>query len=224
MKRETLGTLVAATLFLIGMSGLFLGWHYTTQERAKLQQQKPITLPVDPNFKPIATRKLSFEARAKLTKKSETPLEAFIQHDGKGTIRVETKQDNEFVEYYLTPEKQILCQDSKCYGTKPIPDDPLFDVSSFIYSEEDLGEIGRGLILSATQPCGERMCELWSAPTPSEIIAPQLLLDLETHRIIRITGIEKDTYVDISFDYKDVKIILPLQVEDLSEDQSTSGP
>lgn len=220
IKRETIWTIVAGMIFVGGLLILYFSLSYLTQENERREReialaQQHVQLPVDPRFIARPNDDKPFEASAELIPNEGPVLSVNVQYDGTSTIRFSFKENDELVEVYLTPTENIYCQSGSCFGEDPTPDDGLlFDRSTFVYERGDVDDLARGLVRTGEEPCGDGICDIWTAPTPVDTDSPKVLIHQDTQNIMQVSGKQSNDFIAIDFTYKDeVKILLPLNVE-----------
>lgn len=204
MRKENIYLVAASLVLVAGLAGFF-----ASRSLGNAPEDVFIST-ADPNFKPQPNANLSFEADIVVDSINDSQdLEGMIQHDGRGTVRFEAKQASELIEVYITPTETILCSDGRCFS-EDFAEEDIIDVSSFIYRAEDLIGLGEGLQRGREVECGDRTCQEWKSPSVVPTAISTILLEKTTNRIISIEGTEDDGYIRITFDYKDVQIVLPL--------------
>jgi len=214
-KRDIKFVVILLFLFVGTLTILFGGKGYYDARQAK-RSTGASQLATDPDFKPVPTDNLPFEASLLLKPAEGAVFRGAVQHDGNGTIRLEAKQDDESLELYITPTHQIFCELGECFRDIRDDSDPLFSVESFIYNQQDLPGIGAGLLKNGQVQCGESTCDVWGSPSFADTLS-KVLIEQGTNRIISIEGLFDGDSIKIDYQYNQVKIILPLNVDDLPE-------
>ena len=224
MKNSTFIAIIATTsIVLIG--GVTVVYFKGAKELDQEQAIGPnkVQLALDPSFAPVKNANQPFEAVVTVTPARGSAITGKIQHNGKRVFRMEITQDGKLFESYETPEETIYCQKSGCYRTDPAQRKTLFDTDKLLYEETELGDLGRGLLKTGETACNQTVCEVWeSSSVITDGAMTKVMLEKGSGKIAYIEGIEENNRYSISYSYKPVDVILPLQIEDLP-DQDTSG-
>lgn len=219
MKNSTFIAIISSSCFvlLVGVTAVyFKGISELNQEQAVGPNK--VQLPVDPSFEPLKNVNEQFEATVIVTPKSGSSIVGKIQHNGKRVFRLEITQDNKLFEAYVTPESNIYCQKSGCYYTEPEQTKQLFDTDKLLYEETELGVLGQGLKRTGETDCNQTACDVWeSSSVVTDGAMTKVLLEKGSGKIAFVEGIEEDNKFSISYEYKEVNVILPLQVDELPE-------
>ena len=220
MKRDTIVTIVAGVVFIGGLTFFF--WIRNAAQNIHKQRELEASFvqssrPIDPAFTPQPLDSSPFEATIEVSPADEEKIITRLYYNGNGTLRVEIKQDGGLVEYYLTPGGNILCDGLSCFRT-PSSDEnePLFDISSFVYDKERTRALGEGLVIAGEVPCGATTCVQWKPPSVVDAEFT-VLIEKETDRLIRTEGFEEEALVVTRYEHKDVRVVLPLNVEEVEE-------
>lgn len=219
MKNSTFIIIITASLALFGF-GIFMIYQ---NESAKYKEQNvigpnKIQLPTDPSFSPLKNDNAPFEAEITITPSNKPALSGRVQYNGKRTFRLELKQDGRLYETYITPEASIYCQKSGCYRSDSSESTGLVDTSLLIYEQTELNALGQGLRRTGETACGQNTCEVWeSSAVISDGALSKVLLQKGTGNIKYVEGLQNNERFTISYDYKPVDIILPVRVEELSD-------
>ncbi len=220
MKKDSLWSIIVGVLFVSLLTGLFFIWNTLGKppKEPETVSNVPISsnLPVDPNFTPNPNDKLSFEASSTIIPYEGAITTTFVQHDGRGSVRFEAKQDGVATEFFLTPSSTIICDDFQCYAIAPDPNDKEMNIDEYVFTALELNALGQELVLSGNEPCGVNICEVWTPPLPVDAEMPRVLLDSVTKNIIHVSEEQASGIVSIDFEYKETKIVLPLNIEDLN--------
>lgn len=223
MKNGTyIASLVATCLIIaVGLTILYFKGAAELDSGEEIGPNK-VLLPTDPSFSPVKNVNVSFEAQVDVTPLNSSAITGKIQHNGKRVFRLEITQDGKLFESYETPEKAIYCQISGCYNTDLQEAKELFDTAKLLYEETELLDLGRGLKRTGEVPCDQALCEVWeSSSVVTDGAMTKVMLQKGSGNIAYVEGIEEDSRYVISYSYKPVTVLLPVQVEDLPSDIST---
>ncbi len=217
MKQRTFVALMTFFIAVIIFSGYTLFKRYGPKPPPEAGPNY-VELPTDPRFAASPTVGKQFEATIELTPLDNEAdrLSGSIQYDGGETMRFAAKQGDTFVEFYVQSDNVILCEAEECYRSKFSDiQDPLFDIYSYVYRREDLKELGQGLQLVDEITCGDATCDVWQSNAVIDGGAlNEVILEQGTGNIIHTDGIIENSRMVLDYVYKDVKIILPLNITD----------
>ncbi len=170
---------------------------------------------VENGFNPAPNSEDSFEVTMEITPidtSSGSLFTALVTHDGAGSVRFEGSDEEGTIEYYLTPDETVVCEQSECFAIDVPPDeDPYFDVETFSYDAGDLDPLSPIMRYIGDTECGETTCEEWVAIDDTSDVS-YVQLEQQSRRIRTIEGFLDNETLVMQFDYKPTRVILPFGV------------
>jgi len=144
---------------------------------------------------------------------SATVFEGEIERDTDGNIKFSGEQEGEFVEMYLKQDgTYIVCQGGVCYsltdGEKP------FAQSDFVASDEDIARYKTTAKYIREDSCLAGTCDVWEY-TNDDGDPAQVYISQEDRRVSKVTGISEGSDLVIDYEYTDVSITFPENVQAL---------
>lgn len=166
-----------------------------------------------PEFNPLSTENESFKATMEVSEEDAVIFEGDIERDTDGNIKFSGEQDGEFVEMYLKQDgTYIVCQGGACYslsdGEKP------FTQSDFVASDEDIAKYKTTAKFIREDSCPAGTCDVWEY-TNDDGEPAQVYISQEDRRVSRVTGISEGSDLVIDYEYTDVSITFPENVQAL---------
>ncbi len=141
----------------------------------------------------------------------EGPIDAVMEHDGNDRFRFSTQQDGISGEFIITPTATYTCQDGQCMefaqGQQSLDIDP----RDFSYDEGDLEEFSTNAVRVGTEPCPTGTCNVWEITDEDEV--SRIYVDTDSSRIAQVTGSGADGEFTITYEYRDVTIDIPENVQ-----------
>lgn len=162
-------------------------------------------------FNPIATDDLSFEAELSGIVEGEQ-YTATILHDGEGTTKYTSAVDGNTVEFYVTGDTFISCQDDMCMRFPAADQDDMFDQDRYSYNEDDFTRFRESASYQGKQSCPAGTCDVWEVEDEDAEYTTQVYLTGD-RRVSKLTTSGGDDSFEIVYTYKDVSITLPQNVQ-----------
>lgn len=141
----------------------------------------------------------------------EGPIEAIMEHDGNNRFRFSTQQDGISGEFIITPSATYTCQDGQCMEFAQDQQSLDLNPADFSYDESDLEEFSSNAVRIGRESCPTGTCNVWEITDEDEIA--RIYVDVNSNRIAQVTGSGEDGEFTITYDYRDVTIDIPENVQ-----------
>lgn len=147
----------------------------------------------------------------------EGPLQSTLEFDGEGSYSFSSEQAGQSVQFIVTPEATYSCQGNQCFEFPRGQEDDLFafNIDDFTYEEDDLTEFADIATRIGEGPCPAGTCDVWEIVDRSE--TTRLYIDTSANRISQATGSGDDGEFSIVYDYRDVTITPPENVQPMPD-------
>lgn len=168
-----------------------------------------------PEFNPLATIGESFTANMSIESTDGTgTFTGVIDKDADGNTKFSGEQDGETIEFYLTTDgKYIVCEAGECFsltgGDSPIA------VSDFTATDEDIAKYKETASFKGEVDCLSGRCDSWEYQDEVGDLVT-IYIDQDSKKVSEVRGTDEDgSKVVITYEYKDVTITLPENVQEI---------
>lgn len=210
--------IVAAIIIIVG--GIFIFWQLQDEgpELAQEISENGITQQEVAELSLIAENMAGASYIATITGKTpEGPIQSTLEFDGQGSYSFSTEQAEQAVSFIITPDTAYSCEGEQCFELPRGQEDDLsaFNIDDFTYQEDDLTEFANMATRIGEESCSAGTCTVWEVVDQTEVT--RLYLDTNENRISQATGSGDDGEFTIIYDYRDVTITPPKNVQPMPD-------
>lgn len=140
-------------------------------------------------------------------------IDSLLEFDGEGSYSFTASQAGQSVQFVVTPEATFSCEGDQCFELPRGQEDELFafNIDDFTYDEAaltDFVDIARKV---GQEDCPAGTCDVWEIEQDGE--TSRLYIDIDTNRISQASGSGGDGEFTIVYEYRDVTITAPENVQ-----------
>ena len=204
--------MILVTIAVVGAGAFFVVQQSDSDSNdSKTESTEPANDITPTEFAPVSTEGLSFVATMKGTGEG-SQIDGSFESDGKGNVYFKGALGGETVEYYILSDgTYIVCQGETCFKTPNSADGPSLD--DIAINESSINEIKSSATFSGIESCESGSCEVWTSNEDGT--DAKVYIDRSTKRVTKVSGTEAGDEFSITYDYKDVTITAPENVQEL---------
>jgi hypothetical protein len=217
MKVKLIG-IILAVLVVGGGAGAFIMSRdsddsKSSSNNSNTTKEETKTESATPTFSPKATKNQSFSATLEGTSEGDA-LTGTIESDGKGIIHFTGTQAGETAEYYVTSDGSfIFCQGTQCF--KSSASENSVSPDDYEVTDEDIAKYQSKATFLGSESCPSGTCNVWQY-TDDENVKTKIYIDKDTDYVSQVVGEDGTDTFKIVYNFKDVSITVPTDVQDLS--------
>ncbi len=217
MNKQLIGIIVAA-IVLIGGAVAFWQFQNDEPELAQEATENGITQEEAAQLRLVAENMAGASYSATIT--GETPegsLESVLEFDGEGNYSFSAEQEGQSIQFIVTGDAAYTCEGEQCFEFPRGEGDEMFsfDIDEFTYEEEDLTEFAERASFVGEEECPAGTCDVWEIVDETE--TTRLYIDTSNNLVSQATGSGVEGEFTIVYDYRDVTITPPENVQPLPE-------
>lgn len=213
--RKVLVALGVVVLIALSIGAVLL--LQSTDEEASTSQNQTDEIAVsDETFSALSTKGQPFIATV-TTKQDGEVNEATIAYDGDKTTEYTAASNGQEVRTIYTEKTYYTCNpDQGCFkfdlknstGTN-------FDPEEYQYSDGELEDFENTASYEGQKSCDTGTCDVWMSSNFDGRGKTTIYLDAESKRVVKVEGEVGDVTSTIAYEYKDVKISIPKNAQEL---------
>lgn len=210
--------ILAAIIIIAG--GVFVFWQLQDEDPELTQEigENGITQEDVAELSLVAQNMAGASYIATITGETpEGPLQSTLEFDGQGSYSFSAEQAGQAVSFIITPDAAYSCEGEQCFEFPRGQEDDLFafNIDDFTYEEDDLTEFADTATRIGEEPCPAGTCDVWEIVDQAE--TTRLYIDTDENRISQATGSGDDGEFTIVYDYRDVTITPPENVQPMPD-------
>lgn len=207
---------ILVSLLVIGAGALAFNYFNANdaEQSASDTSNQAETTDEGASFNPQGMEGVSFVATINGTTE-DGEINATMEHDGQGSTRLEMTQAGRDFELTLTPDAVYSCESETCirFDTDQASGAAFLDPSEYTYDDEEFDDFRDDANYLGQESCPAGTCDVWEIED-DETIA-RMYLDTSTSRISQVTSDGPDSEITVVYDYRDVTITPPENVQEL---------
>lgn len=164
------------------------------------------------DFSPASIQELDFVATI-TTEGSNENTQGTLEKDGDKTRLVSTA-DNQTSEIINTPDALYTCTNGVCYKFAAQNSESGVDVSQYHYEDTEISNLRNTAVYKGQKDCASGKCDVWEVKDTPDSVS-ELYLDVNTKRIIQVVSTKEGTTTKITYEYKDVTVDIPTNVQQI---------
>ena len=147
----------------------------------------------------------------------EGSFESVLEFDGEGNYSFNAEQDGQTVQFILIGDTAYTCEGEQCFEFPSRQDDDMFNfnIDDFTYEEDELTDFAETATYLGEESCPAGTCDVWEIVDETE--TSRLYIDTDSNQISQATGTGDDGEFTMVFEYQDISIEAPENVQPFPE-------
>ena len=168
----------------------------------------------EPTFNPQITGNKAFVATIEGTSEGSQAITGTIESDGEGNLRFEGVTAGESAEYYILADgRYIVCQAGSCFSTSS--ETSGFSADDYNVTDDDVAEFKDTATYVGKEDCPAGTCDVWQVN--DEGVETKIYISTKDSLVSQVVGVDDVDTFKIVYEYKDVTINPPTNVQDISD-------
>ena len=213
MKSKLIGVILAVVVVGGGAGAFLLTQNSDSDSSKSNSNDSSESQDSSPTFNPKATKNQAFSATLEGTSEGSA-LNGTLESDGKGTIHFTGTQAGETAEYFATSDGSfIFCQGEECFKSPASQSGVSTD--DYEVTEEDIAKYKSKATSLGSESCPSGTCNVWEY-NDDDGTKTKIYIDKKTDYVSQVVGQDGTDTFKIVYDFKDVTITLPTNVQDIT--------
>ncbi len=220
MSYKFLGPLIGVLVFVGGFVAITsLSDDSETEPSSSSSSEVASTDANEPTFAPVNTFDESFVATISGTTEGQS-FSAILESDGNGVTKFSSTDENgSSFEFYNTPDSTINCSEGQC--VKLPSSGEASNTEEYTFNQSDFDKFKETAEYEGEEDCPAGKCDVWLvadddvAGNPSQSLETKIYISKKDQRISQVVGMQNGEVTTIVYEFKDVTITLPENVQEL---------